>query len=58
MEQKENDNLLEVCLEVSVVEGRPIRRGNTPGETLNCRVIGSDLQWLCLPKVRICNSSL
>ncbi len=51
MEQRENDSLLDVCLEVSAVEGRPTRRDNKPREPLNYRVNRGDLHWLCLSKV-------
>lgn len=44
VQQRENDSLLDVCLEVSVVDGRTTRGGKKPGEPLNCRVNGSDLQ--------------
>lgn len=57
MEQRENESLLEVRLEVSVVEGRLIWRGKMQGEPLNCRVNGSDLRRSRLQKVRVCNSS-
>lgn len=57
VQQRENDSLLDVCLEVSVVDGRPTQRGKTLGEPLNCRVNGSDLQCLCLSNVCVCKSS-
>lgn len=45
--QGEND-LLGVCLEVSVAEGTPTLKGKNQEQPLNCRDDGSDLQWLYL----------
>lgn len=55
--RKENDRLLDAFSEVSVVEARPTPEDKKLGEQLRWRVNGSDLQWLCLVRVRICKSS-
>lgn len=48
MERKENDSPLDVCLEVSVVEGRPSLEGG--GGAINFKTNVSDLLWLSLSK--------